>query len=192
MHSTNNLEKFKERVKKTGRIYLEGSYEKFPEEVLDVMDDEIWLSYMRSSENCRQKEKRSSRCQVRGKRGKPIRCPEKNKCDKCPYMAKGPDGNPQPGKRTGRALSLDVFKEIGVEIPASFDLEKQTEDKELAAAIYEALAALDEENYHIIILAGGAMPEREIAARVGLGQKTVNERKRKIRAHLWDVLKDYF
>lgn len=192
MHSTDNLEKFKERVKKTGRIYLEGSYEKFPKEVLDVMDDEIWLSYMRSSENCRQKEKRSSRCQVRGKRGNLIRCSEENKCDKCPYMAKDPNGNPQPGKRTGSALSLDMFKEIGVEIPDSFNLEKQVEGKELAAAIYKALAALDEENYHIIILAGGAMPEREIAARVGLGQKTVNERKRKIRAHLWDVLKDYF
>ena len=98
-------------AEKTGKrvrvFFLEGEWvfysqkdiDKLPEEVYDVLhrDSERQLIHMR----------RDGRCQVPGKRGKMIRCPEKNKCEKCPYgiVYQGDSEYVQPGEQTGRPLS---------------------------------------------------------------------------------------
>lgn len=170
---------------------LEGRDEKISEEVLEAFTPEIWALYEKDSDNWRKKAGRENRCQVRGKRGKAIQCPEENRCDACPYAGKDSLGNPRPGERTGGLLSLELFAELGIEVPGRLNLETLQETKELAKALHKALKALPEEDYHIIILVAGEMPEREIAARVKSKQKTINERKWRIRAHLRKVLEDY-
>lgn len=134
---------------------------------------------------------RESRCQVHGKKGKAIQCPEENRCDACPYAGKDSQGNSRPGDRVGGPLSLELFADLGIEVPGRFDLGTLQEAKELAETLHKALEDLTDEDYHIIILAAGEMAEREIAARLDSKQKTINERKWKIRAHLRKVLEDY-
>ncbi len=182
---------FRETVQKTLIMRLEGRDEEFPKEALEAFTSEIWELYEKYSDNWRKKADRESRCQVRGKKGKAIQCPEENRCDACPYAGKDSQGNPRPGDRAGGPLSLELSVELGTEVPSRFDLEAQEDAKELLETLHKALMDLAEEDYRIIILAAGGMPEREIAARVGFKQKTINERKWKIRAHLRKVLEDY-
>lgn len=191
MSESKDLKWFKANAKKNGYIILDGRMEKFSKEMFEEMSDDIWLIYKRSSDNWRKRVDRNSRCSVRGKNGKVIRCPERNKCAECPYATKDSQGNPQPGERTGSSLSLELFNEMGVCIPNALDIGERVEKMELMEALHKALAELDNEDYHIIILAAGGMSEREIATRIGSKQRTVNDQKRRICAYLKKELKDY-
>lgn len=93
MSESKDLKWFKANAKKNGYIILDGRMEKFSKEMFEEMSDDIWLIYKRSSDNWRKRVDRNSRCSVRGKNGKVIRCPERNKCAECPYAAKDSQGN---------------------------------------------------------------------------------------------------
>lgn len=185
------LEAFKAMVNKDGYITLEGRKEKFSKEILTAMPDEVWQLYARAYWNDQKEVNRNSRCSVCGEKGKSIRCPEKNNCEECPYSTKDSQGNPQPGERTGSVLSLDAFEEMGIRIPGYFQVEAEVDERELGLAVDKALKNLGDEDYRIITLAAKGMSEREIAAEIESKQRTVNDRKRRIRARLREVLKDF-
>lgn len=191
MSKRESLKGFKAMVNKKGYITLEGRKEKFSKEILAAMSDEVWQLYAHAYWKEQKEMNRNSRCSACGKNGKLIRCPEENDCDECPYAAKDSQGNPQPGERTGSVLSLDAFEEMGIRIPGYFQVEAETEERDLRRAVDKALKDLGDEDYRIITLAAKGVSEREIAAEIGSKQRTVNDRKQRIRARLREVLKDF-
>lgn len=188
-----SLKSLKIEAKKKGYITLQLEDEdvRFSKEMLEAMTDEIWSLYARSFWSGLKRDDRADRCSVRGKNGKAIRCPDENDCDECPYVEQDPKGNLRSGERTGGVLSLEFFKEMGVDIPGLFNVEKQAEKRELIEALHKAVTELPEGDYTIIALAAGGMSEREIANKVGSKQRTINDQKRRIRTHLKKVLEDY-
>ena len=72
---------------------------------------------------------RATRCQVRGARGKLIRCDTKNKCSECPY---GID----PAEKEANIVSLDGLYEIGWEPGGTGDI---TAEKGMAAVEYAGI-----------------------------------------------------
>ena len=70
------------------------------EEVFTVLSRDLWLQQTQ--------EYRNNRCMVPGKQKPLIRCPEKNKCDACPF-------GKSPWNRQPNIISLDELLEIGRE-----------------------------------------------------------------------------
>ena len=69
---------------------------------------EIFTEFSRNLWLQQTKEYRNSRCMVPGKQKPLIRCPEKNKCDACPFGI-------SPWNRQPNVVSLDKLTEIGRE-----------------------------------------------------------------------------
>jgi len=92
---------------------------------------------------------------------------------------------------TGRPLSLEQFTEDGYDVVDSIDVAEVVVNKLLCEALHTALNQLDSRNLQIAELFAAGFSEREIAARVSMSQKGVNDRKRKIFAELREYLKDF-
>ena len=80
-----------------------------------TVSEEVYRAYIRPLRAERLRKLRAWKCQVKGKKGNLVRCQED--CSKCSYALAG-------NNATGNTLSLDEFKEDGVEIvDRSVDLE---------------------------------------------------------------------
>jgi DNA-binding NarL/FixJ family response regulator len=88
-------------------------------------------------------------------------------------------------------LSLDKFVEDGYEISDSLDMDELVAEKLLLEELSAALNELDPINRRIAELYSEGLSERQIAAEVGLSQKTINNRKTSIFGQLHQRLKDY-
>lgn len=78
------------------------------------------------------------------------------------------------------------------DIPADIDIEQEAMEHLRDEALYEALKKLNEEERAIIhLLFFDDCTEREVAKKIGISQKTVNNRKKKILEKLKIDLKDY-
>ena len=85
----------------------------------------------------------------------------------------------------------DRFAEDGYEISDSLDMDELVAEKLLLEELSAALNELDPINRRIAELYSEGLSERQIAAEVGLSQKTINNRKTSIFGQLHQRLKDY-
>ncbi|MCD7741909.1 MAG: hypothetical protein LUI06_06890 [Ruminococcus sp.] len=153
--------------------------------VLVDVSKEVYDEYMRSVWAEQKRQDRESRCNIPGKNGKLIRCPESNKCANCSHASK-------VCRERNRPASLSLLIDEGVEpaAPGSFE----------DAVIYESLledliARLSEiePKYGVIfrLLYDGAT-QQEMADRLGMKQRTVSDYVKKIRAIVQPLVKDTF
>ncbi|HCC34156.1 MAG TPA: sigma-70 family RNA polymerase sigma factor [Ruminococcaceae bacterium] len=95
------------------------------------------------------------------------------------------------GDRDGRPVSLEKINEDGYEVPEPVYISQLVENKLLLEALYGTINKFEPENRQIIMLFSAGFSEREIAARVGLSQKCVNNRKNKLFAQLKKELEHF-
>ncbi len=139
--------------------------------------EEVYRAYWQPVWAERKRQEREKRCLISDGKGKAKRCMED--CSKCPKQ------------RMGSVLSMDKFLEDGYEISDSLDMDELVAEKLLLEKLSAALNELDPVNKRIAELYSEGLSERQIAADVGLSQKTVNNRKASIFGQLHQRLKDY-
>jgi len=139
--------------------------------------EESYRAYKRPAWAERKRIEREKRCVISNGRGGTKRCTgDCSKCDK---------------QRTGSVLSLDKFAEDGFDVADTIDISELVADKLLFEELYAALEELDPENRRIMKLYAVGKSEREIADAIGLSQKSINNRKKKLFALLQKRLKDF-
>lgn len=112
------------------------------------VSEEVYREYVRPIRAIQRQQRRAWKCRIVGRKGNLIRCPYK--CDECPYAMAGK-------LPTGNVLSLDKFKELGVEIiDREFDLERiyieQEERTSLQEQIHNAILQLTPRQREIVIM----------------------------------------
>lgn len=140
--------------------------------------EESYRAYKRPAWAERKRKEREKRCFISNGRGGTKRCTgDCSKCDK---------------QRTGSVLSLDsLTEESGFEPSDTIDISELVADKLLFKELYEALEELDPDSRSIMKLYAVGKSEREIADAIGLSQKSINNRKKKLFALLQKRLKDF-
>jgi len=139
--------------------------------------EESYRAYKRPAWAERKRIEREKRCVISNGRGGTKRCTgDCSKCDK---------------QRTGSVLSLDKFAEEGCDVADTIDISELVADKLLFEELYAALEELDPENRRIMKLYAVGKSERAIADAIGLSQKSINNRKKKLFALLQKRLKDF-
>jgi RNA polymerase sigma factor (sigma-70 family) len=139
--------------------------------------EEVYRAYWQPVWAERKRQEREKRCLISDGKGKTKRCMED--CSKCTRQ------------RNGSVLSLDKFVEDGCEIPDFFDIDEFVAERLLLEELAVALNELDPLNKRIAELYGEGLSERQIADKVGLSQKTINNRKANIFNQLRQRLKNY-
>lgn len=149
------------------RIYLthERQYIPVSEKVYRAFKRPAWAEHKRKEREKRCRDENGNRCTG-----------DCSKCDK---------------QRTGSVLSLDKFTEDGFEVADPVDIAELIADKLLLEELYAALDEFDPDNRRIIELFSIGKSEREIASNIGLSQKAINKRKKKLFAQLRERLKDF-
>lgn len=139
--------------------------------------EEVYRAYKRPLWAEHKRKEREKRCVISDGKGGTKRCAgDCSNCDK---------------PRTGSVLSLDKFTEDGFEVADPVDIAELVADKLLFEELYTALEELDPDNRRIMELFSIGKSEREIASDIGLSQKAINKRKKKLFAQLRDRLKDF-
>lgn len=150
-------------------LTIEGQVIEVTEEVYRAYKQPLWAE--------RKREEREKRCIISDGKGGTKRCTAD--CSTCKEQ------------RTGSVLSLDKFKDEGLDVPGAINIEDILLDKMLLEELFEALEELDPENRLIIDLFSIGKSEREISANIGLSQKTINKRKAKLFEQLKERLKNW-
>lgn len=145
-------------------------------QVIEVTE-EVYRAYKQPLWAEKKRQEREKRCIISNGKGSTIRCTAD--CSTCKEQ------------RTGSVLSLDKFKDDGLDVPGSINIEDILLDKMLLEELFEALEELDPENRLIIDLFSIGKSEREISANVGLSQKTINKRKAKLFEQLKERLNNW-
>ena len=145
-------------------------YIKIKNEMVSVTEEQ-YRAYVRPAWAERKRVEREGRC--RDKNGN--RC--NDDCSKCTK------------ERTGRPLSIEQLEETGNEVSDSANTAESAINKLCIEKLYDALNELEPENLQIIqMLFFEGLTERQTADRIGLSQKSVNNRKNKI----IEKLREYF
>ena len=122
---------------------------------------------------------RKSRCVVRGKRGKPIRCDERNRCAECPYGRSPEDREPQE-------ISWDELEGYEAE---SYDT---TADEVMARlgrqALIEKLNAVDPRLATVFRMQQDGYDVPDIMAELKLSQRRVYDLLKKVKTIAAEVL----
>lgn len=161
----------------TNKDFYDGTWHLTIEDQVVEVTEEVYRAYKQPLWAEKKRQEREKRCIISNGKGGTKRCMEDcSKCDK---------------QRTGSILSFDKFSADGFDVPDSVNIDELVEDKLLLEDLFAALDELDPENRRIAELYSLGIPEREIAECIGCAQKTVNNRKIKIFAHLREVLKDW-
>lgn len=137
------------------------------------VSEEVYRAYKRPAWAEHKREERGKRCIIAG-----VRC--KKDCSQCPH------------RQTGSALSLDDFSEDGF-TPAdlSADVEEIVASRILLEDLFNALEELDPEGRLLCQLVSEGQTERSIAEHFGISQVAVGKRKKKLFAHLREILGDW-
>lgn len=149
-----------------------------------IVSEEVYRAYIRPLRAERLRKLRAWKCQVKGKKGNLVRCQED--CSKCPYALAG-------NNATGNTLSLDEFKEDGVEIlDRSVDLEalyieneEWTSNQERLHKAILQLTPRQQEMVQMIYYEGKT--EQEIADKYGITQQAVHNALKKILSRLKNI-----
>ncbi len=153
----------------TWHLTIEGQQIPVTEEVYRAYKQPLWAEHKR--------QEREKRCVISDGKGRTKRCMED--CSKCNLQ------------RTGSVLSLDKLTMDGFDASDSLDIADLVTDKLLLEELFAALDELDPENRRIIELFSLGKSERDIAADIGLSQKAINKRKKKLFTELHERLKDF-
>ena len=95
-------------------------------------------------------------------------------------------------RQRSREVSLDeLLEDKNTDIASEGSFEETVEKKDKVAVIYEFIEALDETNQTIMKMMIDGETEQAISKRVGLCQKTVNNRKHKLQERLRRELDKY-
>lgn len=157
--------------------YYDGAWHLTIEGQVIEVTEEVYRAYKQPLWAERKREEREKRCIISNGKGGTKRCTaDCSVCDK---------------QRTGSVLSLDKFKDEGLDVPGAINIEDILLDKMLLEELFEALEELDPKNRLIIDLFSIGKSEREISANIGLSQKTINKRKAKLFEQLKERLKDW-
>lgn len=117
---------------------------------------------------------RQTRCLVPGKNNRPITCPARNHCDRCPYGLNADD-------RGSKTVSLDILLEDGYEEGSA-----DTTADPVISSIYleDVLRRLREENpvfLDIVYLRADGLTLDEISERLNIPRTTLHRMLQKIR-----------
>ena len=112
------------------------------------VSEEVYREYVRPVRAMQRQQRRTWKCRIVGRKGNLICCPYK--CEECPYAIAGK-------LPTGNVLSIDKFKEMGVEIlDKEFDLERMYIEKEDGTScqeqVHRAIAKLTPRQQEIVRL----------------------------------------
>ncbi len=142
-----------------------------------IVREEVYRAYVRPKRREQRQQRRVWKCQIKGSKGNLIRCP--HDCNTCEYAK---DGKPPKGN----VLSLDKFKEDGVEIiDERFDLEnmyiQSEEDEELKQKIHNAISKLKPRHQKMVkMIYFEGKTQVEVARYFGMEKQSVSIiRKRK-------------
>lgn len=88
-------------------------------------------------------------------------------------------------------VSYEQLTEMEYGFEADFDLEEQVLKEDLLAELHHELAAWQEINRTIVMMLANGISEADVGKKVGLSQKAVNKRKRKLYALLKEHLSEF-
>ena len=150
-----------------------------------TVSEEVYRAYIRPLRAERLRKLRAWKCKVKGKKGNLVRCQED--CSKCPYAQAGKNA-------TGNTLSLDEFKENGVEIlDKAIDLETAyIEDEERTSTqerLHKAILQLtprQQEMVRMIFFEG--KNQDDLAKYYGVGKQAISNAMQRIYAMLKKIL----
>lgn len=146
-----------------------------------TVSEEVYRAYIRPLRAERLRKLRAWKCKVKGKKGNLVRCQED--CSKCPYAQAGKNA-------TGNTLSLDEFKDNGVEIlDKAIDLEtayiENEERTSTQERLHKAILQLTPRQQEIVrLLYFEGKTEQEIADEYGITQQAVHNALKKILSRL--------
>ena len=146
--------------------------------------EEVYRAYVRPIRKEQRQKRRDWKCKVIGPKGNLIRCP--NKCEECPYAKAG---NPPKGNN----LSLDEFKECGIEIiDESINLEEKViQDEKIAeetVRVHNAIKMLAARDQQIVMMFYYEnLNKEQIAQKLGVSHQAISKRMKKIH----EILKNF-
>jgi hypothetical protein len=95
-------------------------------------------------------------------------------------------------QRTEQPISLDKqYEETEYELPDPADLEADVVKRELHTVLLKIVSSMDKKNRTIVVLFSRGFTEVEIGKTIGMSQKGVNKRKKKIFLTLKTKLKGF-
>lgn len=149
-------------------------YIKLPTDEKIIVSEEVFKTYWDEINKERIKKTRANTCQVRGKNGKLIRCPNKGKCSEieCPYLS-----------TPTSVISLDqLYEDYEYEVKDTApSIVEQLAKEELEEQMAVALSKLDPFDRKIVeLLFWEGMSERDVAKELKCSQNTVNLHKKNI------------
>ena len=145
------------------------------------VSEEVYREYVRPIRAIQRQQRRAWKCRIVGWKGNLIRCPYK--CEECPYAIAG-------YLPTGNVLSLDKFKEMGVEIlDKEFDLERMYIEKEDGTScqeqVHKAISQLtprQQEMVRMIYFEGKS--QEEVRLYYGIAKSSMSEAMQRIHLSL--------
>ena len=148
--------------------------------------EEVYREYIRPMRVERSRRLRAWKCKVLGPKGNLVRCTKS--CEECPYAQAGL--NPK-----GNNLSLDEFKECGIEIiDKSINLEEKIIEEETKneklKALSEALTKLTPRQQEMVkMIYFDDKSQEDLAKHYGVGKQAISKRVAKIHEILRNFLK---
>ena len=142
--------------------------------------EEVYRAYVRPVSALRRRERRESRCLVKGRRYGLVRC--KADCGKCPYYSAG-------NKLRGGVLSLDALREAGYDGASEEDTERDLSEREKnsgkTAALHKAIGRLTERQKEMVrMVYFEGKTQEEVAAYYGVSKQAVSNAMQRIYAAL--------
>ena len=149
--------------------------------------EEVYRAYVRPIRKEQRQKRRDWRCKILDEKGMLVRC--SNKCEECPYA--------QAGKKPkGNNLSLDEFRECGVEIvDIAIDIEgsviEEETRREKIAVVHSALAKLSSRQREVVIMVWlEGKTQEQVAKALGITQAGVSITLERAMKKLAEILKN--
>ena len=149
--------------------------------------EEVYRAYVRPIRREQRQKRRDWRCKILDEKGMLVRC-SKN-CEECPYAQAG-------RKPKGNNLSLDEFKECGVEIvDSTMDIEgyviEEESRREKIALVHNALEKLPPRQKEVITMVWlEGKSQEEVAKTLEITQGTVSITLERAMKRLSEILKN--
>lgn len=130
--------------------------------------EELYRAYKKPIRKEQSRERRENRCLVKNKHGNLVRCTED--CKQCEYYLSGQ-------KPSVNGLSLDVFKEQGLEIAdTQSDPETELIKQQEKEALHKAIAALTPRQQEIVrLIYFDGCSQEEVRQKLGVAKSTMSE-----------------
>ena len=131
------------------------------------------------------REDRDGRCMVKGKNGKPIRCPESNRCEGCKHFS-------EASRERNKPASLSVLMDEGAEPIAEGSFEDDVIYETILEDLISMLTEIKPKYGRIFRLLYDGATQQEMAEELGIKQRTVSDDIKKIRSLVQPLVKDIF